>query len=108
MCVRQPESVDAAGLYKCFNRAMAHLTLDNKPSKLIGFGCDGASVNMGANALKGCLQSEHPWIVTFWCLAHRLELSLKDALQNTLFSTIDDILLRIYYVYSKAPKKCRE
>ena len=108
LCVRQPESVDAAGLYKCFNRAMAHLTLDSKPSKLIGFGCDGASVNMGANALKGCLQSEHPWIVTFWCLAHRLELSLKDALRNTLFSTIDDILLRIYYVYSKAPKKCRE
>ena len=108
MCVRQPESVNATGLYQCFNRAMAHLALDSIPSKLIGFGCDGASVNMGSNALKGCLQSDRPWIVTFWCLAHRLELSLKDALRNTLFSTIDDILLKVYYVYSKAPKKCRE
>ena len=54
---------------------------------------------MGPNALKkGCLQSERPWIATFWCLADRLELSLKVALRNTLFSTIDDILLRIYYL----------
>lgn len=106
MCVRQPESVDATGLYRCINRALAHLALDGIPSKLIGYGCGGASVNIGSNALKGCLQSERPWIVTFWCLAHRLELSLKDGLRNTLFSKIDDILLRIYYLYSKAPKKC--
>ena len=108
LCVRQPESVDAAGLYQCLCRAMSYLRLDNTPSKLIGFGCDGASVNMGANALRGRLQSERPWIVTFWCLSHRLELSLKDALRGTLFSTIDDILMRIYYIYSKAPKKCRD
>lgn len=57
MCVRQPESVDATGLYKCFNRAMAHLALDSVPSQLIGFGCDGASVNLGSNALKGRLYS---------------------------------------------------
>lgn len=43
-----------------------------------------------------------------WCVAHRLELAVKDALKSTFFSTIDDMLLRIYYVYSKAPKKCRE
>ncbi len=27
---------------------------------------------------------------------------------TTLFSNIDDFLVQIYYVYSKAPKKCRE
>lgn len=88
--------------------ALSYLSLDDKPGKLIGFGCDGASVNMGANALRGCLESDRPWIVTIWCLSHRLELSLKDALHGTLFSTIDDILLRMYYLYTKAPKKCRE
>jgi len=43
-----------------------------------------------------------------WCLAHRLELSLKDVFCGTLFSTIYEILLRIYYIYSKAPQKCRQ
>jgi hypothetical protein len=33
---------------------------------------------------------------------------LKDALKKTLFSVIDEFLMRIYYVYCKAPKKCRE
>ncbi len=49
-----------------------------------------------------------PWIVCFWCLAHRLELSLQDALKNTFFNTIDDLLLRLYYLYQNSPKKCRE
>ena len=44
----------------------------------------------------------------FWCLAHRLELSLKDALGSTYFSVIDDMLMRIYYLYEKSPKKCVE
>ena len=44
----------------------------------------------------------------FWCLAHRLELSLKDALKDTFSSSIDEMFLRVYYLYEKSPKKCRE
>ena len=43
-----------------------------------------------------------------WCLAHRLELSVKDALKGTTFDLIDEMLLRLYYIYEKFPKKCRE
>ena len=43
-----------------------------------------------------------------WCLAHRLELAIKDALSGTLFDSIDDMLLRLYYLYEKSPKKCIE
>ena len=50
-------------------------------------------------------QRETTW--TVWCIAHRLELALKDALQSTFFRTIDEVLLWVYYLYSKAPKKCR-
>lgn len=53
MCVRQPMSVNAPGLFECFGRALSYLSLDDKPGKLIGFGCDGASVNLGNNALRG-------------------------------------------------------
>ena len=43
-----------------------------------------------------------------WCLAHRLELSIKDALKGTWFNDIDNMLLRLYYLYEKSPKKSRE
>ena len=81
----------------------------NWESKLIGLHCDGASVNMGIKSgLNGLLTEAMPWITFFWCLAHRLELAITDALKNSLFSQIDEMLLRIYYLYEKAPKKCRE
>ena len=54
---------------------------------MIGFGCDGASVNIAANGLQGFLV---PWVIVFWCLAHHLELALKDALKGTVFSAIDE------------------
>ena len=43
-----------------------------------------------------------------WCLAHRLKLSIKDALSNTTFDLVNEMLLRLYYVYEKSPKKCKE
>ena len=43
-----------------------------------------------------------------WCMAHRLELAIKDAMKATAFDLIDDLLLRLYYLYEKSPKKCRE
>ena len=43
-----------------------------------------------------------------WCLAHRLELAIKDALNDTFFKSIDEMLLRLYYLYEKSPKKCTE
>ena len=41
-------------------------------------------------------------------LAHRLELAIKDALTHTSFDLIDEMLLRLYYIYEKSPKKCRQ
>ena len=43
-----------------------------------------------------------------WCLAHRLELAVNDALSDSCFDSIDDMLLRLYCIYEKSPKKCRE
>ena len=79
-----------------------------QPEKLIGFGCDGVNVNIGDEGLRGKLEIERPWLITTWCIAHRLELALKDALKATLFHEIDVMLMQIYYLYIKSPKKCRE
>ena len=35
-------------------------------------------------------------------------IALKDALSKTYFTTVDELLLRIYYLYEKSPKKCHE
>ena len=43
-----------------------------------------------------------------WCPAHRLELALKDALKGTFFSTIDEMLMRMYYLYERSAKKCHD
>jgi len=34
-----------------------------------------------------------------WCYAHQLELACKDVLSSQLFHDIDDMLLKLYYLY---------
>jgi len=58
--------------------------------------------------LKGKIQRELPWIYWAWCYAHRLELACKDSLSSELFRDVIDMLLQLYYLYSRSPKKCRE
>ena len=43
--------------------------------------------------------------VVFWCIAHQLELALKDALKGTFFSEMDEMLLLTYYLYGKSGNK---
>ena len=54
------------------------------------------------------VEAKLDWICWMWCLAHQLELAIKDALTGTVFDHIDDMLTRLFYLYSKSPKKCRE
>lgn len=87
--VRQVKKGDAHGLFECFRAAMDFVGVDDWEEKLIGLGCDGTNVNIGARGLRGFLEEAVPWIIVFWCLAHRMahhiELSLKDALATTFF-----------------------
>ena len=87
---------------------MEYMGITDWEKRMIGLGCDGCNANMGERGLRGLLQQSIPWVVVFWCLAHRLELSLKDALKSTFFSTVDELLMQVYYVYKKSPTKCKE
>ena len=70
--------------------------IDSKECQmLIGIGTDGASANIAAAGLKGLIEKEVPWLYWSWCLAHRVELAVKDALKGTSFDLIDDMLLRL-------------
>ena len=45
---------------------------------------DGTSSNIGVSSgLKALLEKDMPWVYWMWCLAHKLELAVSDALKNT-------------------------
>ena len=77
--------------------------------KLVGFPADGASVNRGEKeGVILILKGRQPWVIYVWCVAHCLELSLKDGLQGTVFHDVDEVLLRLYYLHENSPKKLRQ
>ena len=54
------------------------------------------------------MQKQLPWLLWTWCYAHRLELACKDSLSSKLFEEVDEMLLKLYYLYTKSQKKSRE
>ena len=84
------------------------LGVEAKPV-LVGGGTDGASVNIGSlSSMRSKLQSALPFLFWSWCYAHRLELACKDAFASPLCGAVLEMLLRLYYLYEKSPKKSHE
>ena len=80
---------------------MIHLGLGDRWKMLIGFGCDGASINIANQGLKDCLHETAPWITFVWCLAHRLE-ALKHAFKHTFFTEVDEMLMQFFSCTKKS------
>ena len=71
---------------KLSNRFLALRNVDraNAEKKVVGYGADGASVNMGCHSGVGKhLRGKQPLITVVHCMAHRLELAFKDILKNS-------------------------
>ena len=69
--------------------------------KIIAYGADGASKNRDQfNGVIALMREKYPLVYFIWCLAHSLELSLKDAIGETCFKSVDDMILRLYYLYA--------
>lgn len=45
---------------ECFSRALARVNCVDWQHKLVGFGCDGVSVNVSVNGLRGYLEESIP------------------------------------------------
>ena len=76
---------------------------------LIGGGPDGASVSIAEHSgMKGKLEKQLPWLYWTWYCAHHLELVCKGAFSSQIFKDIAEVLLCLYYLYAKSPKKSRE
>ena len=109
--IQRPKSVDSQGLCDCLHTSLCRLGITSinadQCKLLVGICTDGASANIASGGLKGLIEKEIPWLFWSWCLAHRVELAVKDSLKRKLFDDIDEMLLRLYYIYEKSPKKCR-
>ncbi|KAL5506170.1 hypothetical protein EMCRGX_G007757 [Ephydatia muelleri] len=117
--VTTPARGDAEGLMKALSECLSPLGVTDllDQAKVLGVigmpvlvscGTDGASVNIAQMGIRGRLQTAHPWLAWSWCYAHRLELACRDAFTSVLFKDIEEMLLRLYYLYEKSPKKVRE
>lgn len=118
--VQAPQKADSKGLIQSLGDALKTLGIDDILDKdkvlgvdgqaiLVGGGTDGAAVNISEqNGVKGTMQRALPWLFWAWCYAHHLELACKDSLSSQLFKDLTDMLLRLYYLYEKSPKKTRE
>lgn len=78
--------------------------------KLVGFGADGASVNLGkGGGVAALLRQEVPYLIDFHCLPHRLELALLELQRKCkLVETMYEVLQLIWKTYHYSPKSTHE
>jgi hypothetical protein len=106
LCIGEPDSTGSSDLFSFVRQKVEENGLADHMTKLVGFGCDGASNMMGCKSgLITRLKDIYPEIVGIHCLAHRLELSFRDAFKsNTLYEKLSTLLLSLFYFYKRSPK----
>ena len=77
--------------------------------KLVYLATDGATVNSGTKAGLAVKFREAgaSWLVFVWCMSQRIQLVLKDSLDNTM-QPIKKSLTALFYCYEKSLKKLSE
>nr|XP_047137620.1 zinc finger protein 862-like [Hydra vulgaris] len=75
-------------------------------TKLISATADGANVNMSIyNGALTQLKATRPWLVNIHCVNHRLELAIKDAMnQFKEFSSCDNLYTTLFYLLKNSSK----
>ena len=104
VCIGEPASTGSSDLYDFVIEQLKVAELFDKMDKFIGFGSDGASNMTGRRTGLISRLKEDYTIVGVHCLAHRLELSFRDAIKkNAMYDKLLTLLLGIYYFYKRSP-----
>jgi hypothetical protein len=107
--LEEPPNTKSVGIISALDNAFRHFGVDNWKGKMLGFCSDGASVMMGErNGVATVLKRDSPWLLVVWCLAHRLELAVKDTFKKTYMDTVIENLTAVYYFYRGSSKRNRE
>ena len=109
--LRKVECATAAGVLATIKNAFQDHNIDSLKEHTVGLGADDAAVNFGVKGGVATLLKKDEgidWLVPVHCVSHKLELSITDALKSTLFSEINKMLVKVYYLYKNSPKKMRQ
>ncbi|CAC5374744.1 POLE2 [Mytilus coruscus] len=108
--IEDVESADSAGVLNSINEAFDRHGLPDWKEKLIGFGSDGASVNLGnRSGVAKQIKDEVLHLIITHCVAYRLELAANNAIKHhKIMLEIQDILQHMYKHYHYSPKALRE
>lgn len=97
---------DAVGIVAAIDKAFLDET-DMQPNewrnKTVGMSTDGASVMIGIrNCVVTKIKADVPHLISVHCVAHQLELGIKDSIKQVAYlAKVEDFLLSIYKFYSK-------
>ena len=110
LSIEDIENANALGILKCIDTAFNRAEILDWKENLVGFGSDGASVNLGSkNGVAALLKNDVPHLVSVHCLAHRLELAANNAIKgHQIMRDIQDVLTNTYKLYHYSPKAVRE
>ena len=102
-------SQDANGIMSAIIEAFNDVQMPFLKDKLVYLASDGATVNSGTKAGLAVKFKEvgASWLVFVWCMSHRIELALKDSLDDAM-QPIKKSLTALFYCYEKSSKKLRE
>ena len=110
VCMQSTPKADADGIMNAITCALHKLetseSLKSQHRKVIAFAADGASVNTGKvnGVIAKMRQKWSPSIVMVQCLAHRLELTLKDAFKTEgPHEKLMSLLNNLYSFYHRSP-----
>ena len=89
--------------------AFEQCEISEKLPRIAFFESDGTAVNSGirAGVIAMLQQKLGRHIKFFWCLSHRLELAIKEAIQNEM-KDVETAMRDLYYIYQNSGKRLRE
>ena len=109
LALKSVASQDAEGITDTITCAFEDCDIREKLQNIVFFESDGTAVNSGVRAgvIRKLQRKYGEHIKFFWCLSHRLELAIKDALKKDM-EEIDIAMRDLFYTYQNSGKRLRE
>lgn len=110
LSIEDIQNANAQGILNWIEKSFERAEIADWKSNLVGFGSDGASVNLGSKGgVAALLKNEVPHLISVHCIAHRLELAANNAIKSQkIMRDIQDVLTNTYKQYHYSPKALRE
>ena len=105
------KDTNASGILQSINQAFVDINIPlNNVGKIVFslVPMVHQSIVGDLNSVISLMQEKYPWVIFMWCIAHRLELSLKDSLTDTCFTHRFLSISSIFVILYKSPKKLRK